>query len=152
MDKLTLQIKAVCLVSILTGVMGCIIPYCRLKKAFSSFSAVVIVFTLMMPFASFGKVLEEYRLNDFTAEREEASVQFETAELMIYKRVIEVAIAESLSESGITASISVECENEDDGYRITSFTVSGCSEEEKGKICDYLSRGFGDVPVFFKGG
>lgn len=150
MDKLTLQIKAVCLISILTGVMGCIIPSCRLKKAFNSFCAVVIVFAIMMPLSSLGKNTAELVLSGFDASEEDTSAEYETAEEMIYKRVVEKAVTESFSESGINVTVTVECERVEAGYEIISFSVYGFNAEEKEIITDYFNRGFNGIPVYFK--
>lgn len=150
MDEFAIQIKTICLISILTGVMGCIIPNCRLKKAFNSFCAVVIAFTIMVPFSSFGKSAGKYTFSDLTAVEEKVVVQGEAAEKLIYTRVVEKAITESFAENGITADVSVECESTDDGFKLVSFTVCGCSEEEKSVISNYFNKGFGNVTVYFK--
>ena len=150
MENFVLQIKTICLVSILTGVLGCLIPECKLKKAFNRFCAVVIVFAVLMPLSSFGKNADKAGLSGFDRVRGEVSLQNETAEKMIYTAVLESALNERFSEAGISATVAVECEKTDDSYKIAAFTVSAAASDDKDKAALLLNEGFNGIPVYFK--
>lgn len=149
MDSLTLQIKSVCIVSIFTGILSVVIPSCRLKKAFNSFCAVVIVFTILMPFSSFGKGADDFVFFDSDSNEEGTLPNNDTAEKFIYGLIIENALNNRFAEMGLHIEISAECEKLEDEYRVTSFTVYGCKEEEKEKVTTYFNEGFSGIPINF---
>ncbi len=150
MDEFSLQIKTVCLVSILTGIMSAIIPAGKLKKAFNSFCAVVIIFSVILPFTSLKKAAEKSNLFDISKAEGELLSQNSTAEQLIYTKVIEKAINDRLTEMGISGTVKVQCEKEGENFSIASFTVIADTDVEKEKIRAYLTEGFVGIPINFK--
>ena len=150
MDNLTLQIKTVCLVSILTGIMSVLVPSGRLKKAFNSFCAVVIIFSVMLPFTSLGRSAEKSNLFDFSKAQSELLSQSSSAEQLVYTSVVEKALNDRLTEMKIKGTVRVQCEKEGDGFSIVSFTVTADTDEDKDKISAYLTEGFNGIPIYFK--
>ena len=150
MDEFTLQIKTVCLVSIFTGIMSVLIPSGRLKKAFNSFCAVVIIFSIILPFTSLKKAAEESDMFDFSKAQSELLSQNSSAEQLVYTSVIEKALNDRLKEMGLKGKVDADCKKEGDSFRIVSFTVTADTDEEKDKISVYLTEAFNEIPIHFK--
>ena len=150
MDEFTLQIKTVCLVSILTGIMSVLIPSGSLKKAFNSFCVVMIIFSIMLPFTSLKKAAEESNLHDFGKVQGELLSQNSSAEQLVYTSVVEKALNDRLNDMGLNGCIDVQCEKEGDSFSIVSFTVTADTDEEKDKISVYLTEAFNEIPIHFK--
>ena len=150
MDDFTLQIKTVCLVSILTGIMGALIPSGRLKKSFDSFCAVVIVAAILLPVNSLKNSAAKDISFDFSKSENNLLNQEDTAEKLIYKEVLEKALNGRISQIAPTSDVKVECVKNDSGYEIKSFTVSGCTSAEKEAVAAYFKESFSGIPVYFK--
>lgn len=151
MDKIELQIKTVCVVSLFAGVISALIPQGRMKSAFSSFCAVVVIFHLVTPLTSiktdssefFGKVIKE-KENTFVDE-------VKTAEVMIYENALESALEKNLAEKGTEVKIEAVCEKTGDEITVVSFTVySAAGEKEKEEVLQILNSGFCNAAVSFK--
>lgn len=150
MDEFSLQIKTVCLVSIFTGVMSVLIPAGKLKKAFNSFCAIVIIFSVMLPFTSLKKAAEKGDLLDISRADGELLSQNSSAEQLIYTKVIEKAINDRLTEMDISAAVRVQCKKEDESFTVTSFTVVADTDEDREKTRAYLTEGFDGATINFE--
>ena len=150
MDNLALQIKLICLVSILTGVLSTLLPSGRLKKSFNSFCAIIIVFVIMLPFSTLGRSAQKESFLDFDEREGDLLSQSDTAEKLIYTSVLENALNDRFYEMGFSATVKAECEKLGESYTVVSFTVKSAEENEKEKIYSYLNEGFGGVAVYFE--
>jgi hypothetical protein len=150
MDNFTLQLKALCLVSILIGVMGVLIPSCRLKKAFDSFCVVVIAAAIILMLSSLKSVKSEFDIFDFDKPNGGISTESSTAEVMLYSTVIEKAVNSHFLQSGLSVTVEAECESTSEGCKVTSFTLIEYDEAEKEAATEYLAQAFGGIPVYYK--
>lgn len=152
MDKITSEIKLICLVSIFAGIISAVIPPGKLKGAFSSFCAIVVVFTMVSPL---GEIKQLGFDSVFTADEEKEetlALQVKTAEIMLYESMIESATEDYLAEHGFEVILEVECSKEEDKMEVLSFTVKGddLDDKDKKRISELLTDGFENAKVLFE--
>lgn len=153
MDNPSLQIKTVCLVSILAGVLSAMIPKGRMKSAYASMSAVVLLSSMIIPLKSLGNM-------DFSAisiKHEEVSDNLEKeskrAETELFEAVVSSSLSDYFSEKGIRTIIKVESELFGDELSVEKINVSGSfNDEEKEYVTGYLTSCFENVTVYFTEG
>ena len=143
------DIKAICLVSMFSGIVGAAIPSGRMKSAFSSFSAIVVVFCMLSPLArvkadSFGYVTFDSK------ENEKLISDVRSAEVMLYEELIEDAIEEKLMQDGLEVSVDAVCERDADDFRLLSVTVSAKNEEDFKTAEKLLQESFPGITVASK--
>ena len=94
MDKIELQVETVCLVSMLAGILITAIPQGKMKGAFSSFCAVVVIFYMLTPFSQ----IDIQKMKAFSLDSEDKSEELlsetRTAEVMISENILEKAMEE----------------------------------------------------------
>ena len=148
MDEITSYIKLVCVVSIASGVLMTLIPKGRLKGSFISLCAVVTVSAMVMPFN--GMSVEGLRGIEWsvTDNADSLSEKTQQAEKELYESAIALATEENLKNEGVTASVSVESDKQEEGYTIKAVTVSGdFTEAELGVINNLLSSCFTEAKI-----
>lgn len=152
MDKAATHIEAVCLVSILVGIVSSVIPQGKLKGAFSSFCALVFIFTVMGPFSSLKKTdFNIFSFRNETAGKELLS-DISSAEQKLCQDLAENAIEEKLKEMGYEVRLGVRCKKEGDEYRVVSLVITGdLSSQQRSDVRDYLKKSFPDAEVSFGG-
>lgn len=146
------EIKTICMISMFAGIISAVIPSGKMKGAFNSFCAVVLIFYIILPLA--GIKADSFKL--FSAadseKRDEALLSdVRTAEVMLYEQMLEKAVKEKLGKSGLAASVEAECEKINEKFRVNSFEISGCNDEESRKTAEkILTESFADVKVIFE--
>ena len=151
MDNISLQIKIICLVSILAGILSSVIPKGKMKGSFSSLSAVVILTAMIIP-------LKELKSTDFSSfgfeggqVSESLEAEVSQAEDLIYESVICDTVEADFSKEGIKSEVNVECENKSGELTVINITVCGdFSQEEKAYMTDYLITCFKEAEINFK--
>lgn len=151
MDKLVSQLETVCLVSILGGILNAVIPKGRLKGAFSSFCAVVIILALFLPL---GEIKSQGAdIFNFKSEKFNSSLESEvkTAETLLFESLLEKSLTDALGEMGYKLSIKTECENRNGEPEVKKITVKGeFDAESKSEIEEYLKKSFSGSEISFE--
>lgn len=151
MDKIAFSLETVCFVSILAGIIGALIPQGKLKGAFSSFCAVVLVFCFIEPLSeirgeSFGALF-----TDDVRSEEELLSDVNTAEKQLYENLLEKGLEEKLDSIGCSAEVKAECEKNEDEYKTVTLTVKGkLTAQEKYAAEIYLKEGFPAAEIKFE--
>jgi len=145
------EIKTICLVSMFVGIISAVIPSGKMKSAFTSFCAVVVIFYMISPLA--GIKADSFKLSVFDAEKRDEALlsDVRTAEVMIYEQMLESALEEKLSQNGFDVSLKAVCEKVGEEFKVISFKISGCDDEESCQTAEkILTEGFADVRVSFE--
>lgn len=151
MEKISLYIKIVSLVSILAGVMISLIPGGRLKGAYTSLCAVILLCSLVMPFSEFES--DKYGIHFPNEEEISESVGAEIfkAEELIYQETVSQAIVNKLSAEGINISAQIITAYKDEYLKVTEVIITGnVSEKEKKYISEFVSDSFKEAVTVFK--
>ncbi len=146
-----LYIKLVCIVSITAGVLMTVIPGGKLKGSFVSLCAVITVSAMVLPFkdadiadiTAFDSVVTESSdsLNEKTRQ----------AQKQIYESALASATQENLKNEGISADVSVYCEEYGDSFTVSAVNIKGdFTAEEISRINDILSVGFPSVEIVYQ--
>ncbi len=151
MNEVTSYIKLIYIVSIAAGVLMTFIPKGRLKGSFVSLCAVITVSAMVMPFSS----IRADSIGDFETDMTESSDSLfdktHQAEVQLYESAIAAATEDNLRNEGITASVSVECDEKSDSFIIKAVTVKGSfGEEELTCINSLLSGYFGEAEIIYE--
>lgn len=151
MDKLVVYIKVICLVSVFAGVISALIPKGGLKGAYLSLSAVVLLTATLAPLKSFS----EKDFADFTFKHREASeslsAEMQTAEVMLYSRMISDAIEKRLKQQGITADVSTQSRRENEDIFVTKMTLKGTfTESQREETASFLKSAFEKAEIIFE--
>ncbi len=141
MEKFSLYVKIICLVSILSGVLSALIPKGRLKSAYLSLAGIILLSSMVMPF----KLLSDKRTEVFSFDTDKAgqsiSREAETVRTSIHESMLKEEIEKKLVSDGIKASVTVRVKNENQKLYIAELHVKGeLSDEEKNVINAYFSE------------
>lgn len=153
MDKLSLQIKIVCLVSILSGVLSSVIPGGKMKSAYLSLCGVVLISSMIVPFKNYD--MKDFSFISYDEKKTSENLELEqrTAEVMIYEKVVSDALKSNLEKKGITADVTAKGEAQGEEIRITAITVEGVLEsQQKQEIEIMLENGFPNAEINLKEG
>ena len=147
------DIKAVCLVSMLAGIIGALIPSGKMKSAFSAFCSVVMIFYIVSPLSG----INAEGLRGFSLKNEESEEMLlsdiKTAEVILSEQMLEDALENNIRKSGFDLKLNVSCEKKDGEIKIKSITVSGCeNEEDRGIVKEILLKNFNEIEIVFEGG
>lgn len=153
MENISLYIKVVCLVSILSGIMTAIIPNGRLKSAYVSLTAVVLLSSMIVPSKELKNSNVHFGFPDEIKVSESLSEEMNKAEEMIYSSVVSDSVEERLASEGINVSVCVVTSINDGDVTVTEVIVSGdITEEEKIYISQFISDSFEKAKTVFKEG
>lgn len=145
MDETVLQIKTICLVSILSGILSVLIPQGRMKSAYLSLCAVVMISAIALPFKNSHKKDFSFFSLDKGKINEELSSNFPQAEVTIFEQAIASALENNLSQEGISAKIGIKAEKVGESILVSEIAVNGSfTEEEKGQIKQFVFERFPD--------
>lgn len=150
MDKITNSLETVCFVSLLGGVLCAVVPSGRMKGAFYSFCAVLLIFSLLIPLGQIDTLAKE--LPDFKNEKadERLASDVRTAEVQIFEKLSENALDEMLEKNGFHAKTSAECESTESDIIVKKITVTGdFSAEEKQTVEGLIKNFFSNAEVEF---
>jgi len=153
MDKLSLQIKIVCLVSILSGVLSSVIPGGKMKSAYLSLCGVVLISSMIIPLKDYN--MKNFSFPSYNERKTSETLELEqrTAEVMIYEKVVSDALKSNLEKRGLTADITAKGEMREDEIRITDITLKGVFDSrQKQEITLMLEGGFPDAVISFEEG
>lgn len=145
-----MQLKVICLVSVLSGMLSAMMPKGRMKSSFTALCSVVLVSSMLMLFGSLS-LKESFSFFEKGQAADQALIsETEGAELMLFERALGDAFENLLEEKGISAVVKPECEKLSGEITVCGFTVyySG-DEEEKRHIYALISQSFGDIGVKF---
>lgn len=145
------EIKTICLVSMLAGIISAAIPAGRMKNAFSSFCAVAVVFYMIAPLTEINA--DSFKLSAFAGDKHDEALlsDVRTAEVMLYEKMLEKALAEKLEQAGFKASLKLRCEKQGEEIKALSVTVAGSvSDEARQSIKKILTDSLGDITVSFE--
>lgn len=151
MGDITLSLKSLCLVSIISGILSALLPDGGIKKAFYSLCAIVMIYSLISAFSSFEK-------NDFAKEKfsrnkfeKNISEQEDTAQLMIYEKVVSDALGNILKSKWNVYGVEVSASYNDKNAEINSLKVTGeLSDAEKNEIEILLNDKFEKIQIIFE--
>ncbi len=146
------DIKSLCLASMLAGIIGAIIPSGKMKGAFASFCAVVMIFYIVSPISD----IKAKGLRNFSFENESRDElllsDVRTAEVMLYEQMLEKALEEKFRESGLVLTLKINCEKLGDEIKVNCITVSGCENEgDRYTTEKILTDSFVGAKVVFEG-
>ncbi len=128
----------VSLVSAMSSVFILILPESRQKKAFSTFSIVVLVFSLIYPMSKSPE--KSFDFSDIFSLLENKSIEDEIIESENYLLLSAVSsetieyLEKSFSEYGIECKCEVDCIYEKDTILIKSISVNGDFSAEQNSI------------------
>lgn len=150
MEKLNVQIKVICLVSVLSGMLSAMIPAGKMKSAFTALCSVVLVSAMLTPLESFSLKDGFSFFKNGQAASQGLISETESAELLLFEKALGDAFEKLLKEKDIIVSVKPRCENVEGEIAVCDFTVifSG-DEEEKRQISELLSQSFKDTEVIF---
>lgn len=148
MEKVSLYMKLVCMISILSGVLISLIPKGRLKGSFISLCSVVTISAMVIPLSSL--TYDGISALDFDSP-DSSQIYYEETENEIYGNVFASAAEEKLREENITASVSVKIIQVQDEAVIESVTVIGSFDDTtKKRIISVLGDGFSNAEIIFE--
>lgn len=151
MEKFSLYIKGICLISILGGVLSAVVPSGRMKKSFTSLSAVILVSAIIVPFSNFFKM--DFDLDDFfVSNRQENLVSdVRTAEVMMCESVVSEVLEKKLKENGISCRVKIKGEKQKDEFTVSAVSVSGdLTIEEKNGVQQILTELLPEAEIDFR--
>ncbi len=153
MVKTENHIKAVCIVSILAGVIASAVPSGKMKGAFSSFCAVAVIFYIVSPLADIKAESINLFAYDKADNEESLLTDVRTAEILLCEQMLENAVEEKLSKSVPNIAVKLFCEKQGDEIKVISADVTGCADEaEKQNVYKYLTDSFDGIEVSFEEG
>lgn len=151
MENISLYIKVVCLVSILSGVMTSMIPNGRLKSAYVSLTTVVLLSSMIVPTEEFKNSSFEFDFSDERTVSESLSEEMNEAEEIVYREIVSVSVEERLASKGINVAVTVGTFFVDGEITVTEVLVSGkVTQEEKAYISEFISDSFKKAKTVFK--
>lgn len=143
MEKIKSQIIIIVIVTIVSTVLLCVVPQGKLRSAFKILCALVIVYSIIAPFASFDfDSLDFDSLFEKEEQRELYSNQSNDAALMAANEGFERAAEGLLKENGYEIeSIEAECAIEEDEVILKRLTIYGpFKSDEQSKLSEILRQ------------
>lgn len=153
MEKISLYIKVICLVSILAGIMSALIPKSRLKNAYVSLSAVVLLSSMIIPVGNLNESDLQFTFINENEISESLLEEMNKAEVLIYQSIISDSLEERLLSEGLNVSVEVVSSYIDADLAVAEVIVTGnITNEERNFISDFISESFEKTEIVFKEG
>jgi len=141
MDGIKEWIIMISVVSASCGIIFCLIPKSRLKKAYSTFIGVVIIYTVLLPVIKgdsisldFDNIFGEYESISESFDENQNILTVESAQAGISK-----AVSDALNAQGIKyEKIETKCKLEDEEIIIESITVYGAAVKNQNRISERI--------------
>lgn len=150
MDSFITDIKIICLISILTGVLSVLIPPGAIKNAFTTLCAVVMIYACVVPFADIDSIISSVDFSSGEEVSKRLTLDERTAQVMIYEKIVADSLESNFSDQSYKVKVSVEACNSNEEIHIQSITVTGkLSDEEKSVIENSLKESFQDAIIIF---
>lgn len=134
MNELGALCKAIASVSIVSGVITALMPKSKLTNAVNTLSAIIVLYTFLMPFTGFNAGFK-INTNNFIAE-DTSDIDNAASDLLIelsekeLKRKIEII----LSENKINATCEIVLTHKENGSFEEKITINGYINENQKEI------------------
>lgn len=148
MDRISLYIRLICVVSILSGVLISLIPGGRFKNSFRSFCGLLMISAMVVPLSAItSDGIADFRLDKVY----NSDVDYQGEEKQMFTDMLELSVEEKLKKENLIADISIEVAENYDATVIKSVTVEGdFNDDEKNYITDMLGNFFPEAEIIFK--
>ncbi len=156
MEKLSIWCKYIASVSVSSAVLMLLVPDGKMKKAFNSLLAFILLFSVLSPIINMKSVLydvDEFKFSENGNLSQEIEKYKFSAAVSVAESEIERYINEMLSDSGFECKFKVTCDIENDEIFIKEIEVTGkFSEQNKTVIEEKICNTFGsEVGIVFTG-
>lgn len=129
MDDFLLRIKAVCLVSILGGIMIALVPAGKLKGGFKSLCGVVLVSGIVLSFSSLNDSSFSLQQHLNGENEQSVSLQMDNAQVDLFESLVSSALEKKLLESVGEFEIKIDAQQQGEGIKVKSVTLKGRADE-----------------------
>lgn len=143
MENIKSLLTLVSALSVLCGAALSLVPESKLKKAYSSLTAIVLLFAVISPLTDTAGISETLKeiLNSGYEYEEQISEKYNGSVEDAFERGVEKALKEALAEAEIEIqSVSAECKAKQEEVVISSVTVVGDLEAEDIEAAEKIIR------------
>ena len=152
MKKWALIISAVAIVS---GVLSALVPEGKMKKAYKTLGAVVMIYAVLLPLINSDVI--DFRIDDYLQDNYEVSEKMDKyarqAIVNSAEKAIEDLLYESAEEKGLSCKFKAQCDVIDEKIIVSSVNVTGAkTQSQKDLISDIVvGLGFKKETIVYSG-